>query len=35
MVNMMARRTNNLREDGANQLPDVALNHPITTFVNA
>ena len=27
--------TNNLREDGANQLLDVALNHPITMFVNA
>ena len=27
--------TNNLREDGANQLLDVAFNHPITMFVNA
>ena len=27
--------TNNLREDGANQLLDVALNHPISMFVNA
>ena len=27
--------TNNLREDGANQLLDVAFNHPISMFVNA